>query len=65
MDRNYLKGREGYAMNILMVDCGHNLPKILAWLRAKSFCASILARFVHLIDVMCSEDHTDEPLCIA
>ena len=40
LGRCYLKGREGDAMNVLLVACGHNLRKILAWLR--SFFAWIL-----------------------
>ena len=40
LGRCYLKGRQGDAMNVLLVACGHNLRKILAWLR--SFFAWIL-----------------------
>ena len=34
LGRCYLKGPEGDAMNVLLVACGHNLRKILAWLRS-------------------------------
>ena len=34
LGRCYLKGRDGDAMNVLLVACGHNLRKLLAWLRA-------------------------------
>ena len=37
LGRNYLKGTEVDAMNALLVACGHNLRKILAWLRARLF----------------------------
>ena len=40
LGRCYLKGQEGDAINVLLVACGHNLRKILAWLR--SFFAWIL-----------------------
>ena len=43
LGRNYLKGREGDAMNVLLCACGHNLRKILAWLRARPFCAWFLS----------------------
>ncbi len=33
LNRNYLKGAEGDAMNTLLVGCGHNLRKLLAFLR--------------------------------
>jgi len=33
LGRNYLKGPEGDAMNALLVGCGHNLRKLLAFLR--------------------------------
>jgi len=33
LGRCYLKGTEGDAMNILLVAAGHNLRKILNWLR--------------------------------
>jgi IS5 family transposase len=49
LGRNYLKGTDGDAMNVLLAACGHNLRKILAWLRARSFCASILGRLQGLI----------------
>lgn len=39
LGRNYLKGTEGDAMNVLLVAAGHNLRKILARLRARSFFA--------------------------
>jgi IS5 family transposase len=41
LGRNYLKGTEGDAMNVLLVAAGHNLRKILAYLRARSFFAWI------------------------
>ena len=34
LGRCYLKGQIGDAMNVLLVACGHNLRKILAWLRS-------------------------------
>ncbi len=40
LGRCYLKGAEGDAINVLLVAAGHNLRKILAWLR--SFFAWIL-----------------------
>lgn len=43
LGRNYLKGREGDAMNVLLCACGHYLRKILVWLRARSFCAWVLS----------------------
>jgi IS5 family transposase len=42
LGRCYLKGQIGDAMNVLLVACGHNLRKILAWLR--SFFAWIWVR---------------------
>lgn len=39
LGRNYLKGTEGDAMNVLLAAAGHNLRKILARLRARSFFA--------------------------
>ncbi len=33
LGRSYLKGPIGDAINVMRVACGHNLRKILAWLR--------------------------------
>lgn len=43
LGRNFLKGREGDAMNVLLCACGLNLRKNPAWLRARLFCAWILS----------------------
>jgi transposase, IS5 family len=34
LGRCYLKGREGDAVNVILTAVGHNLRRILAWLRA-------------------------------
>ncbi|GJL60842.1 MAG: IS5 family transposase [Nitrospirales bacterium] len=56
LGRNYLKGPDGDAMNVLLVASGHNLRKVLAWLRARSFCAWILRLFKDVMDVMFASD---------
>ncbi len=33
LGRNYLKGRDGDAMNVLLAAAGHNLRVLLNWLR--------------------------------
>ncbi len=43
LGRCYLKGPEGDAISVLLVACGHNLRKLLAWLR--SFSAWIVRWF--------------------
>ena len=36
LGRCYLKGREGDAINVILTAVGHNLRRVLAWLRALS-----------------------------
>jgi transposase, IS5 family len=40
LGRCYLKGREGDAINVILTTVGHNLRRVLAWLR--DLLASIL-----------------------
>jgi transposase, IS5 family len=34
LSRCHLKGREGDAINVILTAVGHNLRRVLAWLRA-------------------------------
>jgi transposase, IS5 family len=34
LGRRHLKGREGDAINVILTAVGHNLRRVLAWLRA-------------------------------
>jgi IS5 family transposase len=47
LGRCYLKGAEGDAMNIILSACGHNLRKILNWLR--SLARLILGALLRII----------------
>lgn len=52
LERHWLRGAHGDAINTILVAAGHNIRLLLAWLR--TFCALISAALACLADIQLS-----------
>ena len=60
--RCFLKGTLGDAMNVILVGAGHNLRKLLAWLRAQPSYALFRERLIALITLISTGCRPSPPL---